>query len=547
MSYVDAIYDRKHNRIKVVERINGKRVFTDSPVIYEFYYADVNGKYKSVNGDSVSRVRTKNFKEYSSELKVHSHKKIFESDCNQIFKHLSNNYLGIDAPDLHIAYFDIETDFDPERGFSSPSDPFTKITAVSLYLGWTESLICLVIPPPNMSKEEAESIVSGFENTYLYYDEKDMLLDFIKLVDDADVLTGWNSESFDIPYMINRMIRIMSKADTRDLCLWDQYPKKKTFEKYGAESESYDLIGRLHLDYMLLYQKYTFHEMHSYSLDAIGEYELGEHKVTYAGTLDQLYNQDFKTFIEYSRQDTYLLYRIDQKKKFIELANVLAHDNTVLLPTTMGSVAMIEQAIMNEAHRRDMVIPNKKHISTSDDTKAAGAYVAKPKAGIHRWVGSIDINSLYPSIIRALNLAPETIIGQLRPDKTDSYIQDKMANKKLNNGKTKKGASFADAWEDMFGSIEYTDVINRTPGTTVIIDWEDGTSLECSSQEAYDIIFNESSNLSLSANGTILTYDVIGVIPGLLERWYSERKVMQATKKNWVKLRDGIDLPARLL
>ena len=158
-----------------------------------------------------------------------------------------------------------------------------------------------------------------------------------------------------------------------------------------------------------------YESRHSYSLDAIGEMEVGERKTQYEGTLDQLYNKDFKTFIQYNRQDTMLMVKIHNKLKFLDLANALAHENTVLLPTVMGSVAMIEMAIMNEAHERGLVVPDKKRKEgESDEQQAAGAYVATPKRGIHEWVGAVDINSLYPSAIRALNMAPETIVGQVR-------------------------------------------------------------------------------------------------------------------------------------
>ena len=127
---------------------------------------------------------------------------------------------------------------------------------------------------------------------------------------------------------------MLSKDDTRRFCLFKQLPKKRTFERFGAENVTFDLIGRVHMDYMQLYRKYTYEERHSYSLDAIGEHELQERKTNYEGTLDQLYNNDFHTFIEYNRQDTLLLKKLDDKLKFIDLANELAHANTVLLPVS---------------------------------------------------------------------------------------------------------------------------------------------------------------------------------------------------------------------
>ena len=164
-----------------------------------------------------------------------------------------------------------------------------------------------------------------------------------------------------------RVTRVLNKDDTRRFCLWGQLPKQRTFERFGAENLTFDLIGRVHMDYMQLYRKYTYEERHSYSLDAIGEYELDERKTQYEGTLDQLYNKDFPKFIDYNRQDTMLVAKLDKKLRFLDLANELAHDNTVLLPTTMGAVAVTEQAIINEAHQRGMVVPNRKGRDDQDD------------------------------------------------------------------------------------------------------------------------------------------------------------------------------------
>ena len=313
MAYVDAIYMQDVDKICLSERVDGKRVLLEYKPKYEFYYEDRAGKYKNIYGNSVSKIKTRSKGEFQKEVAVHRGQQLFESDINVINKCLEENYKDKDSPKLHTAFFDIETDFHSEKGFSPPSDPFNKITAISIYLDWSKQLICLAIPPKAMSMESANIIADKFENTIMFEREADMLSTFLDLVDDADILSGWNSESFDIPYVVNRITRVLSKNDTRRLCLWDRLPRKKKFEKYGAEQETFVLTGRVHLDYMLLYQKYTYQEMHSYALDAIAEYELGDKKVAYVGTLDHLYNQDFEKFIDYSRQDTLLLAKLDKK------------------------------------------------------------------------------------------------------------------------------------------------------------------------------------------------------------------------------------------
>ena len=520
MSYVDAQFDRDQDVIRVVERKEGKRHFTEYPVKYTFYYKDQRGKYKSIYGDPLNRIVARNTKQFRKELAINQNKELFESDVNPIFQCLSEQYLNVDAPKLNVCFFDIETDFDPERGFADPSDPFMPITAITVHLQWLDSLVTFAIPPKTLTMEEAKEQCKDFPNTYLYEKEADMLEAFLDIIQDSDILTGWNSEGYDIPYTVNRVKRVLSKDDTRRFCLWKQLPKKREYEKYGKKAETYDLIGRVHLDSLELYRKYTYEERHTYRLDAIGETEIGEKKTVYEGTLDQLYNNDFRTFIEYNRQDVALLDKLDKKLKFIDLSNELAHANTVLLQTTMGAVAVTEQAIINEAHHRGLQVPNRPK-RDEENTAAAGAYVAFPKKGVHKWIGSMDLNSLYPSVIRALNMDPATIVGQLRPEHTEAFVQDQMTLQKK---------SFAGAWEGKFGTLEYEAVMEKRKDFNITVDFENGDSEMLSAAEVYKLIFDSNQPWMLTANGTILTNEHDGVIPGLLKRWYSERKELQAMK-----------------
>ena len=522
MSYVDARWDREKDIVQVVERDPKKgRIYQEFTARYMFYYPDQRGKFKSIYGDSLSKVTARNWKEFIKEQKIHSSHKLFESDINPVFRTLEENYLGKDAPKLNVAFWDIEVDFDPERGYASPDDAFMPITAIAVHLQWLDTLICLAVPPKTLTMEQAQEQVKEFPNTILFETEYEMLDTFLDIIQDADVLSGWNSEGFDMPYTVNRIIKALSKEDTRRLCLWDQFPKKREYEKYGKNAVTYDLVGRVHLDSLELYRKYTYEERHTYRLDAIGEMEIGESKTVYEGTLDQLYNNDFRKFIEYNRQDCALLDKLDKKLKFISLANTVAHENTVLIQTTMGAVAVTEQAIVNEAHHRGLIVPSRPKRDEGATNQAAGAYVAYPKKGLHDWIGSMDINSLYPSVIRALNMGPETIVGQLRQTYTQAEIDAKIA----------KGNSFAAAWEGKFGANEYDFVMNRDRANDIVVEWENGQIDIMTGAQIYELIYESNKPWMLSANGTIFTYEFEGVIPGLLKRWYAERKEMQAKLK----------------
>jgi DNA polymerase elongation subunit (family B) len=197
----------------------------------------------------------------------------------------------------------------------------------------------------------------------------------------------------------------------------------------------------------------------------------------------------------------------------------------------MGAVAVTEQAIVNEAHHRGLIVPSRPKRDDDISNQAAGAYVAYPKKGLHEWIGSMDINSLYPSVIRALNMGPETIVGQLRQDYTKTEIEEKIA----------KGSSFAAAWEGKFGSNEYELVMSQDRAHEIIIDWENGETDIMSGAQIYEMIYESNRPWMLSANGTIFTHDVEGVIPGLLKRWYAERKEMQAKLKDAIKAENKIE------
>jgi DNA polymerase elongation subunit (family B) len=156
---------------------------------------------------------------------------------------------------------------------------------------------------------------------------------------------------------------------------------------------------------------------------------------------------------------------------------------------------------------------------------------------MHPWIGAVDINSLYPSAIRTLNMGMETVIGQLSPIMTDKYINDIID----------RGETSTVAWEGLFASLEYTAVMEQNRGTEITIDWQDGDKSTHSAAEVWNMIFNSNQPWMLTANGTIVTYERKGVVPGLLERWYSERKELQAKKKQWGDLLSGIKLPKDLV
>lgn len=525
--YVDAIIHK--NMIHVVERDSeGNRVYKEAPIDYKFYVESNRGSYTSIFGTKVEKLSFNSFQAYKKELSRYAVNNIrtFETDVDRISDYLSNNYDPDRPPQLRVAFVDIETDFNKQLGFAPPEDPFNKITSIGIHDTAIGTTICLAIKPDTMSEVEAQTIVDKVDNAILCHSESEMLQIFLELIEPVDIISGWNSEGFDIPYLVNRVIRILGKNETRKFCLWGQYPTVREYERYGKSQETYDLIGRIHLDYLQLYQKYTYNELQSFSLDNVSYVELGEKKVAYAGTLDTLYHNDFEKFLRYNIQDVDLLVRLDHKLQYIDQANLISHANGVRLPDALGSVKQIDQAIINEAHHRGMVVPTRDRKKSNGTV--AGAYVASPKVGMHQFVGAIDLNSLYPSILRAMNMSPETLIGQIRHTFTEPMV---ASFKKV-----------VDAWEGRFACIEYEMVMAKDKETILYVDFENGETVEATGAEIHAMIFQNEVNWGLTANGTLFTYDTDGIIPSLLERWYAERKQLQYKAKFFAKLENGISV-----
>lgn len=520
--------------------MNGKRIYKEYQPDYHFYVTDPRGTNKTIYGDSVKKMVPRTFAEKQKLLKtISGNTKTWEKDVDPIFRCIEQNYPSGEAPAVNVAFFDIETSFDQDRGWSEASEALNYITSVSVHLQWLDEIVCLAIPPETLSWEEANKIADEVGNVILFKEEKEMLNAFLDVIEDADILSGWNSEAYDIPYIINRIKRILGKHEARRMCLWEQEPKVREFERGGKVQPTYDLLGRVHMDYMQLYKKYNYEERHSYALNAIADAELGESKVAYDGTLDDLYNDDFKMFLEYNIQDTRLIDRLDKKLQFIDLANSIAHSNCVLLPTVMGAVAVTDQAVLMEAHSRGLICPNKKRDQDEKNTRAAGGWVAQPRKGLHKWLASTDMKSLYPSVIRAFNMSPETIIGQIRLDRTMEEIALWE----------RKGAkyTFANWWNDRFNVLEMEEFYTGDNATKLTLDMENGDSYEITGAELRSLIFESGQPWCISANGTIFKTDIDGVIPGLLTRWYSERKTLQGIMECYEDLQDNPKIPGTMV
>jgi len=228
---------------------------------------------------------------------------------------------------------------------------------------------------------------------------------------DLDIVTGWNIEFFDIPYLVNRIKLLFNDKEAKKLSPW-KILDEKLVEFRGKQNQSYNPFGLAVLDYYQLYRKFSFGNQESYKLDFIAQIELGEKKIDYSeyGNLLELYKNNYQKFIEYNIHDCVLVDRLDDKLKFLEQVMALAYDAKVNYNDTMTTVRTWDVIIHNYLLNQGIVIPQNK--KQPDFDSLVGGYVKEPKLGLSKWVVSFDLTSLYPSLIQQYNISPEKMIDK---------------------------------------------------------------------------------------------------------------------------------------
>ena len=323
-----------------------------------------------------------------------------------------------DANKVCIAYLDIEVG--SENGFPEPRDANESITAITIKIKGNY----FVFGVGDYSKHRDDVHYAKCR------DEHDLIRRFLDLWCrfHPDVVSGWNVEQFDIPYLANRIIKIFGEDEAKKLSPWNRISKRETV-MMNRPVQFYDISGIAILDYLQLYRKFTYSQQESYRLDNIAHVELGEKKLDYSEfeTLHQLYKHDYQKFIEYNIKDVELVEKLEDKMKLIELALTLAYDNKVNYDDVFTQVRMWDAIVYNYLLKKKIVIPQMKKGSKSSQYE--GAYVKEPILGMHQWVASFDLNSLYPHLIMQYNISMETLIEPSRyNDNMRGFIQNCNVN-----------------------------------------------------------------------------------------------------------------------
>jgi DNA polymerase elongation subunit (family B) len=418
---------------------------------------------------------------------------LFESDVPRETRVLTDLYLHNDTPSVGhtVLYFDIEVSM--KNGIPTTDSPNNEIISIAAFDTKSEIYKVFVLrnAPTNSEFLSSETHIDGPNKVAVhYYDtEIELLKDFVHYWSELapTIITGWNIDKFDIPYLYHRIQQQMGPAIADML-------SPIGLVRYSTFRSKYCIAGVSSLDYFDLYKKFTYTQQPSYRLHAIGMLEVGMGKVEYQGSLDALYENDLDKFIEYNVQDVKIVVEMDKKLKLIELVRGICHVGHVPYEDYCYSSKFLEGTILTYLHRKDIVATNKpadgraqmQARKEADDEGFEGAYVKPPLPGLYEWVYSLDLQSLYPSIIMSLNISPETKRGKVH--QWDLY---KHLNKSVES---------------------YVVVMDDTP-----------TEVQMMTPEQF-LEFLQKTQYTISSNGILYDTKVRGIIPEILNKWFAERK-----------------------
>ena len=381
-------------------------------------------EWRTLEGDCVEPVKQGSINDAKEFIKRYRDVEDFDIYGNSrfLYQYIAEEYpqdeLKFDSSAIRIFNIDIETA--AENGFPDIETADQAILAISIKDSFTGRIVVFGA----RAYDNRDPLVD-----YMHFKtEKGMLGAFLEYWNDnfPDVITGWNVQLFDIPYIARRIDRILGERYTKMLSPWKLVSYREIFIK-GRKQIAYDLPGISTLDYLELYRKFTYTNQESYRLDHICSVELGEKKLDHSeyDTFKEFYENDWQKFIDYNIHDVRLVDKLDNKMKLLDLAFTMAYDAKVNYEDVFSQVRMWDNYIYVELLKRKIAIPPKKQNDKSE--KYAGAYVKEPKPGIYDWVVSFDLNSLYPHLIMQYNISPETLLDERHPSATvDGFLKQEV-------------------------------------------------------------------------------------------------------------------------
>ena len=413
------------NQLFVRAVVNGER--QNFKVKYRpTLYSPVPGKetgYKTLDGVSVLPTEFDSIKEAKDWVSSHKNQpELVYGNTQFAYNYIADTYKGDvkwDLDKLLMVTIDIEVQC--ENGFPSPTEAEEEMLSITIKNHQNKKIVVWGIGKFETDREdvtyiECESEVHLFKEFLIFWEKHQ-----------PDIITGWNTEFFDIPYLCNRIIKLFGEDELKRLSPWGSVQEREVF-KMGRNHQTYNIQGVAALDYFDLYRKFTYQAQESYRLDHIAKVELGESKDGNPyDTFSEWYQKDFQSFIEYNIQDVEIVDKLEDKMKLIELCLTMAYDGKVNHTDVLGSVRYWDVLIYNYLRERNIVIPQKRNAKKAEQFE--GAYVKDPQVGMHKWIMSFDLNSLYPHLIMQYNISPETLL----PSNKQEGLVDKILDGKVRN------------------------------------------------------------------------------------------------------------------
>jgi DNA polymerase elongation subunit (family B) len=421
-------------------------------------------KYQTLTGEYVESIQPGTVRDCREFIKKYTDVEGFKIFGNEkyIYQYIAEKYseneIKFDISKIKLFTLDIEVA--SENGFPDVESASEEILLITIQDYSSKEIFTWGKGPFKLTK--SNSYYRQFNNEY------DLLNDFIHwwMNNTPEVVTGWNSKLYDIPYIVRRIDRVLGEKLMKRLSPWGLVTEDEVYIS-GRKNISYDIGGISQLDYLDLYKKFTYKTQESYRLDYIAEVELGQKKLDHSEyeTFKDFYTKGWQKFVEYNIVDVELVDRMEDKMKLIELALTMAYDAKVNYEDVFSQVRMWDTIIYNYLKKRNIVIPPNER--SDKESKYAGAYVKEPIPGAYDWVVSFDLNSLYPHLIMQYNISPETLLDQRHP----TVNVDKILNQELT--------------------------------------------------------FDSYSDYAVCANGAMYRKDVRGFLPELMEKIYNERVIFK--------------------
>jgi DNA polymerase elongation subunit (family B) len=436
-------------------------------------------KYQTLNGDYVEPIQPGTVRDCREFIKRYDGVENFKISGNTqyIYQYISEKYsedeIKFDISKIKLFTLDIEVA--SENGFPDVESSSEEILLITVQDYSTKQIYTWGLG--KFQNNQANVKYRAFSTEY------DLLNDFIHwwMNNTPEVVTGWNSKLYDIPYIVRRLDRVLGEKLMKRMSPWGLVTEDEAYIS-GRKYICYDIGGISQLDYLDLYKKFTYKAQESYRLDYIAEVELGAKKLDHSefDTFKDFYTKGWQKFVEYNIVDVELVDRLEDKMKLIELALTMAYDAKANYEDVFSQVRMWDTIIYNYLKKKNIVIPPKE--KSDKDSKYEGAYVKEPIPGIYEWVVSFDLNSLYPHLIMQYNISPETLLDERHP----SVTVDKILNK--------------------------------------------------------DLTFEMYKDYAVCANGAMYRKDVRGFLPELMEKIYNERvifkKKMLAAEQEYEKTKN---------